>query len=118
MGSRCCSRHYQNCDLRKDFDKAKFGEDKQRLALARRPPNVIKELERLRLLTWTLACHCPPVAEMRSKYVLDLKRICEHVPDNGQHLCGIVRERSHLETGLASIRESQKSIEEAVAVKV
>ena len=77
----------------------------------------IRRVESLRHLTQTLATHCSLVASRHSGVLLDVQKYSSCVLDDAQGLCELVQGRIQIETGLASIRESQRSIEEAVSVK-
>ncbi len=79
--------------------------------------DTVRYLEVLRHLTQTLATLCSPVAGKDSGECLEVERCFENVLDDGQRLCELAQGWIQLQTSLASIRESQKSIEEAVSVK-
>ena len=103
--------------LKENIKFLPLDKDQNMIFVNKNHANTIKCLESLRCLIRTLAIHCLPVSKRRSTNLLSLKEYCEYVLDDGQHLCSLVQERIHIETGLSSIRESQKSIEEAVSVK-
>ena len=77
----------------------------------------IRHVESLRHLTQTLATHCSLVASRHSGVLLDVQKYSDCVSDDAQGLCELVQGRIQIQTGLASIRESQRSIEEALSVK-
>ena len=79
--------------------------------------DTVRYLEGLRHLTPTLATLCSPVASKDFGEFLEVERYCENVLDDGQQLCELAQWRIRLQTSLASISGSQKSIEEAVSVK-
>ena len=103
--------------LRENFKLLPLKKDEKMRFVVESHADTIKCVESLRYLTRTLAFHCQPVAGRRSANLLDVKEYCEYVLEDGLRLCSLVQERIHIETGLASIRESRKSIEEAVSVK-
>ena len=77
----------------------------------------IRYVESVREMTHNIEIHCLSVPETCSKNLLDMIVYCKEVLKDGHRVCGLVQKRIQIETGLASIRESQKSIEEAVSVK-
>ena len=104
-------------DLRLCFRSRPLNTDENMTLVAERHAHTIRRMESLRQLTQTLATHCSLVASRHSGVLRDVQKYSDCVLDDGQGLCELVQGRIQIETGLASIRESQRSIEEAVSVK-
>ncbi len=99
------------------FRRFPFDQGKSLTLIAEWHAKTICDMEGLRHLTQTLATYRSPVASENSVELLDVQKYCDCVLDDGQRLCELVQGRIQIETGLASTRESQRSIEEAVSVK-
>ena len=104
-------------DLRLLFRHWPLNTNKNITVVAETHAQTIRRVESLRHLTQTLATHCSLVASRHSEVLLHVQKYSNCVLDDGQGLCELVQGRIQIETGLASIRESQRSIEEAVSVK-
>lgn len=103
--------------LRLFFRHWPLNTDNNMTRVAETHANAIFHVESLRHLTETLATHCSLVASRHSGVLLDVQKYSDCVLDDGQALCELVQGRIQIETGLASICGSQRSIEEAVSVK-
>ena len=104
-------------NLRRMLTHWPLNSDENMTLVAGSHANTIRRVESLRQLRQTLATHCSLVASRHSGVLLDVQKYSDCVLDDGQGLCELVQGRIQIETGLASIRESQRSIEEAVSVK-
>ena len=89
--------------------------DKTVKVLIRDHEECIDRVESLRGMTKSLSIYRQTLKH--SKKLVALQEYCEQVLDSGQHICKLVQERIQVETSLASVRESRKSIDEAASVK-
>ena len=107
------------CQQEQDFMRPHFGavNDLAVYILAQNHRDIVRHLYSLHTFIRSFETHYIRDSTESDPRLVRFKESCDSVLSDGRYLCSLVQERMQIDTSLASIRESKKSIEEAVVVK-